>query len=53
MQRLPGLLAATGMLLLLVMSIVALWPPANGTHITLRVQEDLDQTSFPKKVLDR
>lgn len=52
LQRLPGLLAATGMLLLLVMSIVALWPPGNGAHITPRVQSTLNEASFPRKVFN-
>ncbi len=53
LQRLPGFLAAIGMLLLLVMSIVALWPPSNAAHITPRVQSTLDETPFARKVFDR
>ena len=51
MQRLPGILAATGMLLLLVMSVVALWPPTNGPPLVPRVQAD--QASFPKRMFDK
>ena len=53
LQRLPGLLAAVGMLLLLVMSVVALWPPSNGAHVTPRVQSALNEASFPRKVFNR
>ena len=50
-QRLPGILAATGMLLLLVMSVVALWPPTNGSPLVPRVQAA--QASFPKRLFDK
>ncbi|CAK0786487.1 hypothetical protein CVIRNUC_009700 [Coccomyxa viridis] len=50
-QRLPGILAATGMLLLLVMSVVALWPPTDGSPLVPRVQAA--QASFPKRLFDK
>ena len=53
LQRLPGLLAATGMLLLLVMSLVALWPPTNGAPAVLRVQASPEQASLPQRIFDR
>ena len=53
LQRLPGLLAATGMLLLLIMSVIALWPPTNGAHAVPRVQANLDQASFPQRMLHK
>lgn len=53
LQRLPGLLAATGMLLLLIMSVVALWPPTNGAHTVPRVQATLDQASLPQRILTK
>ena len=53
MQRLPGLLAATGMLLLLIMSLIALWPPTNGAPATPRVQAHLDQASLPQRLYNK
>ena len=53
LQRLPGLLAATGMLLLLIMSLIALWPPTNGAHAVPRVQANLDQASLPQKIFNK
>ena len=39
------------MLLLLVMSVVALWPPTNGSPLVPRVQAA--QASFPKRLFDK
>jgi hypothetical protein len=54
LHRLPGILAAAGMLALLVTSVVALWPAAGApdAHIASPAMDDVS-VSLPRKFLDK
>lgn len=53
LRSLPGVLAVVGMLALLVMSVVVLWPPGNGSSTPVHPLQQPPSLNLPRKFLDR
>ncbi|BDA48972.1 hypothetical protein COCOBI_13-0820 [Coccomyxa sp. Obi] len=52
-RSLSGILAATGMLALLVMSVVILWPPSGNSSTPLEHLQQPPSLNLPRKFLDK
>ncbi len=52
-RSLPGILAATGMLALLVMSVVILWPPSGSPSAPIEALQQPPSLNLPRKFLDK